>query len=99
MNKKSTAPQKETSLGQHSGKGITIVRLNEIINLCKQKGVSKIKITGKDVELELFPWAMDIGSMPQNDQSSDDKIDSLGGLGHNDDKTDMDLLLHSARKN
>lgn len=95
MSKKSTEPQKVTS-STPPPKGITIVRLNEIINLCKEKGVSKIKITGKDVELELFPWAVSVGSVQEYSPPSVDRDDNLG---HNDDKTDMDLLFHSAGSN
>ena len=91
MSKKSTEPQRETF---SNPKGITIVRLNEIINLCKEKGVAKIKITGKDVELELFPWAVNAGTLQD---SSPPYVDTGDNLGHNDDKTDLDLLLHSAR--
>lgn len=74
-------------------KGISSTRLREIIDICKEKGVKHIKITGKDVELEMFPFSVNIGSVA-SDSLSD--VDLGSGLGHNDDKTDMDLLLHSA---
>jgi hypothetical protein len=86
MNKKSTVHQK----------GITSTRLREIIDICKESGVQHIKITGKDVELSLFPFAVNLGAL--TDQSGGSGVDSDDNLGHNDDKTDMDLLLHSAGK-
>ena len=88
MSKNSTASQK----------GITSLRLRDIIDICKEKGVSRIKITGKDVELELFPFAVNIGSLSSSDGYDEERVDSDLNLGHNDDKTDMDLLLHSAGK-
>jgi len=84
--KKSTARQR----------AISTSRLAEIIKLCKKEGVQRIKINGNDVELELFPFAVSLASIPQSEAYSNDKGDRNDNLGHNDDKTDLDLLLHSA---
>lgn len=97
MTKSTTGNRKQTTSTQpleKNSKGITSIRLREIIDICKEKGVSKLKITGKDVELELFPFAVNVGSLPD---MSNSPVDAQGNLGHNDDKTDLDLLMHSAR--
>ena len=74
-------------------RGISSARLGEIIDICKEKGVSKMKIEGV-VEFEIFPFAVNLGAVPVMDTSTFEKPSNLG---HNDDETDMDLLLHSAR--
>jgi len=71
-------------------KAISISRLTEIIDLCKEKGVSKISIPDS-IELEFFPFAMNLGSIPAEQGN-----DILAGMGHNSDEDDMSLLLHSA---
>lgn len=73
---------------------MSISRLKEIIKICKEEGVQKIEING-DVSLELFPFAVSLGAVPKDYDRS--IVDPDNNLGHNDEKTDMDLLMHSAR--
>lgn len=47
------------------------------------------------VEFRIFPFAVNLGAVPMPEKSS--SVETGGNLGHNDDETDMDLLLHSAR--
>lgn len=71
-------------------KTITISRLREIIDLCKDKGVCKISIPGS-IELELFPFAINIGS-----SLGPDDIGNESKTVHTDEEADLELLLHSA---
>lgn len=75
-------------------RAISSARLAEIIDICKEKGVEYIKIDGM-VEFRIFPFAVNLGAVPMPEKSS--SVETGGNLGHNDDETDMDLLLHSAR--
>ena len=64
-----------------------------MIGLCKENGVKKLSIQG--LELEFYEWAV----IPKVEGINLDQISQIaqeGNLGHNDERTDMDLLLHSA---
>ena len=74
-------------------RAINTSRVKEMISLCRENGVKKLAIDG--LELEFSDWAI----APKMREMSFDEISQIaqeGNLGHNDEKTDLDLLLHSA---
>jgi len=74
-------------------RAINTSRVKDLIELCRENGVKKLGIEG--LELEFFEWAC----APRVQSVSFEEISQIaqdGNLGHNDERTDLDLLLHSA---
>lgn len=73
-------------------KTITITRLDEIIQLCRENGVSKI-IIPDTIELELFPFSANINGLGDVTNQSEITAEDFEKI---DKQNEMNLLLHSA---